>query len=34
LWGPVGAFLATPILIMAVVMIDHVYPRGGRMLPG
>jgi predicted PurR-regulated permease PerM len=34
LWGPVGAFLATPILIMAVVMIDHVYPRGRRMLPG
>jgi predicted PurR-regulated permease PerM len=33
LWGPVGAFLATPILIMAVVAIDHVYPRTKQILP-
>lgn len=33
LWGPVGAFLATPILIMAIVAIDHVYPRSKHMLP-
>lgn len=34
LWGPVGAFLATPILIMAVVALDHVYPRAKQILPG
>ncbi len=34
LWGPVGAFLATPILIMAIVAIDHVYPRSRHLLPG
>jgi predicted PurR-regulated permease PerM len=33
LWGPVGAFLATPILIIAIVAIDHIYPRGLKMLP-
>jgi predicted PurR-regulated permease PerM len=33
LWGPVGALLATPLLIMAVVMIDHVYPRSKQLLP-
>lgn len=33
LWGPAGAFLATPILIMAIVVIDHVYPRSQQMLP-
>ena len=33
LWGPIGAFLATPLLIMAVVMIDHVYPRSKQILP-
>ncbi len=34
LWGPVGAFLATPILIMAIVIVDHIYPRNKQMLPG
>jgi predicted PurR-regulated permease PerM len=34
LWGPVGAFLATPLLIMAVVALDHIYPRARQMLPG
>jgi predicted PurR-regulated permease PerM len=26
LWGPVGAFLAVPILIMAMVVVDHLFP--------
>jgi predicted PurR-regulated permease PerM len=34
LWGPVGAFLATPLLIMAIVAVDHLYPRARQMLPG
>ncbi|MES1156127.1 MAG: AI-2E family transporter, partial [Pseudorhodoplanes sp.] len=34
LWGPIGALLATPILIVAMVSIDHLYPRGTKMLPG
>lgn len=34
LWGPIGALLATPILIIAMVSLDHLYPRGKRMLPG
>ena len=34
LWGPIGAFLATPILIVAMVSLDHLYPRGSKMLPG
>lgn len=34
LWGPIGAFLATPILIMAIVAFDHIYPRTKQMLPG
>ncbi len=31
LWGPIGAFLATPILIMATVAADHLYPRAGHL---
>ena len=27
LWGPVGAFLAVPLLIMALVVIDHLFPE-------
>lgn len=34
LWGPIGALLATPILIVAMVSLDHLYPRGKDMLPG
>ena len=34
LWGPIGALLATPILIAAMVSLDHLYPRGSKMLPG
>lgn len=33
LWGPMGAFLATPILIMAMVATDHLYPRPKGTLP-
>jgi predicted PurR-regulated permease PerM len=33
LWGPIGAFLATPILIMATVASDHLYPRSKTVLP-
>ena len=27
LWGPVGAFLAVPLLIMALVVVDHLFPE-------
>ncbi len=27
LWGPVGAFLAVPLLIMAMVVVDHLFPE-------
>jgi len=33
LWGPVGAFLAVPLLIRALVVIDHLLPDDGRELP-
>jgi predicted PurR-regulated permease PerM len=33
LWGPLGAFLATPILIVARVVFDHLYPQGTADLP-
>ena len=33
LWGPIGAFLATPILIMGTVASDHLYPRSKTVLP-
>jgi predicted PurR-regulated permease PerM len=33
LWGPIGAFLATPILIMGIVALDHLYPRVRNSLP-
>ena len=34
LWGPVGAFLATPILIMVRVALAHSYPSQKADLPG
>jgi predicted PurR-regulated permease PerM len=34
LWGPVGAFLATPILIVARVAFNHLYPAHKAELPG
>jgi len=33
LWGPVGAFLATPILIVARVAMAHLYPSQKAELP-
>lgn len=33
LWGPLGAFLATPILIVAHVAFDHLYPQQTADLP-
>ena len=34
LWGPVGAFLAMPILIITAVTIKHLYPKTEQVLPG
>lgn len=34
LWGPVGAFLAMPIIIMATVALNHIYPSKTETLPG
>jgi predicted PurR-regulated permease PerM len=34
LWGPIGAFLATPILIIARVALNHLYPHHKAELPG
>jgi predicted PurR-regulated permease PerM len=33
LWGPVGAFLSVPLLILAVVVIGHVFPDDEPALP-
>lgn len=33
LWGPVGAFLAVPILVIAYVVLEHVYPAEKSDLP-
>jgi predicted PurR-regulated permease PerM len=33
LWGPLGAFLATPIMIVGRVTFDHLYPRRVADLP-
>lgn len=34
LWGPVGAFLAVPLLIVSFVVLGHVVPREETNLPG
>ncbi len=34
LWGPMGAFLAVPLLIVALVVIGHVFPSDEGKLPG
>jgi predicted PurR-regulated permease PerM len=34
LWGPIGAFLATPLLIIARVALGHLYPAHTTDLPG
>lgn len=33
LWGPVGAFLAVPLLIMGLVALAHLFPSDGPDLP-
>ncbi|HEY6259462.1 MAG TPA: AI-2E family transporter [Xanthobacteraceae bacterium] len=34
LWGPMGAFLAVPLLIVALVIFSHVFPSDDAKLPG
>lgn len=34
LWGPVGALLAVPILIVTMVVFSHIFPREEATLPG
>jgi predicted PurR-regulated permease PerM len=34
LWGPLGAFLAVPLLIIAMVIFDHTFPSRDPQLPG
>jgi len=34
LWGPVGAFLAVPLLIVVLVAINHLFPKMEPALPG
>ncbi|ALA17283.1 hypothetical protein AL346_07505 [Chelatococcus sp. CO-6] len=34
IWGPIGAFLAVPILIVTVVLLEHVFPKDEVSLPG
>jgi predicted PurR-regulated permease PerM len=34
LWGPMGAFLAVPLLIVALVIVGHLFPSDDVKLPG
>jgi predicted PurR-regulated permease PerM len=34
LWGPMGAFLAVPLLIVALVIVSHTFPSDEGKLPG
>jgi predicted PurR-regulated permease PerM len=34
LWGPMGAFLTVPLLIVAMVMVGHIFPSDVGKLPG
>jgi predicted PurR-regulated permease PerM len=34
LWGPMGAFMATPFLIISLVVIEHLFSREDHALPG
>jgi predicted PurR-regulated permease PerM len=34
LWGPVGAFLAVPLLIVGLVALNHLFPDEAQQLPG
>jgi len=33
LWGPMGAFLSSPLLIVALIVKEHLMPRDGPQLP-
>jgi predicted PurR-regulated permease PerM len=33
LWGPVGAFLAVPLSIIALVISNHLFPSDDPKLP-
>jgi predicted PurR-regulated permease PerM len=33
LWGPIGAFLAVPISIIALVIVNHLFPADDVKLP-
>ncbi len=33
LWGPVGAFLAAPLLIVGLVAVIHLFPEQSPELP-
>ena len=34
LWGPIGAFLAVPLSIIALVVANHLLPADDSKLPG
>ena len=34
LWGPIGAFLAVPLLIVSIVILGHLWPQEEMNLPG
>ena len=34
LWGPIGAFLAVPLVIVSFVVLGHLLPRDESTLPG
>ncbi len=34
LWGPIGAFLAVPLLIVSIVVLGHLWPSEEANLPG
>jgi predicted PurR-regulated permease PerM len=34
LWGPIGAFLAVPLLIVSIVILGHLWPQEETNLPG
>jgi predicted PurR-regulated permease PerM len=33
LWGPIGAFLASPMLIVAIILREHLVPKENAASP-
>jgi len=33
MWGPMGAFLSSPLLIVAVILKEHLWPVNSPQLP-